>query len=189
MWGKHLISQLEITETFCYYPPHRIASGSGDHGKDSRISTSSTWQLCYAANVPRFERARTDIHCTSSTCFTATDQRAGVTISRQQRPLQVPSTSNRYGDRTFAASAPRLWNPLPRELKGAATRYVVIEAMASCECYRTMPSGREPRTSTHTLRVDRDSRSDTTANVKVVQIVYCSYIVAGFVSSSDEGAY
>ena len=23
MWGKHLISQLEITEKFCYYPPHR----------------------------------------------------------------------------------------------------------------------------------------------------------------------
>ena len=21
MWGKHLISQLEITEKFCYYPP------------------------------------------------------------------------------------------------------------------------------------------------------------------------
>ena len=99
---------------------------------------------------------------------------AGVTISRQQRPLQVPSTSNRYGDRTFAASAPRLWNPLPRELKGAATRYVVIEPMTSCECYRTMPSGREPRTSSHTLRVDRGSRSDTRANVKVVQIVYCS---------------
>ena len=28
------------------YYPHRIASASGDHGKDSRNSTSSTWQLC-----------------------------------------------------------------------------------------------------------------------------------------------
>ena len=27
-------------------PPHRIASASGDHGKDSRNSTTSTWQLC-----------------------------------------------------------------------------------------------------------------------------------------------
>ena len=27
-------------------PPHRIASASGDHGKDSRNSTISTWQLC-----------------------------------------------------------------------------------------------------------------------------------------------
>ena len=34
MWGKHLISQLEITEKFCYYPPpHWIASAHGDHGK------------------------------------------------------------------------------------------------------------------------------------------------------------
>ena len=38
---------LESTENFCYYPPpHWIASASGDHGKDSRNSTSSTWQLC-----------------------------------------------------------------------------------------------------------------------------------------------
>ena len=27
-------------------PPHRIVSASGDHGKDSRNSTTSTWQLC-----------------------------------------------------------------------------------------------------------------------------------------------
>ena len=56
----------------------------------------------------------------------------------------------------------------------AATRYVLIEPMASYECHRTMPSGREPRARSHTLRVDRASRSDTTSNVKVVQIVFCT---------------
>ena len=30
-------------------PPHWIASASGDHGKDSRNSTTSTWQLCCGA--------------------------------------------------------------------------------------------------------------------------------------------
>ena len=37
--------------------------------------------------------------------------------SANNNDLQVPSTSSRYGDRTFVASAPRLWNALPRELK------------------------------------------------------------------------
>ena len=58
--------------------------------------------------------------------------------------------------------------------KRAVTRYVVIEPIASYECHRTVTSGREPRARSHTLRVNRASRSDTTSNVKVVQIVYCS---------------
>ena len=37
--------------------------------------------------------------------------------SADNNDLQVPSTSSRYGDRAFAASAQRLWNALPRELK------------------------------------------------------------------------
>ena len=106
IWGKHLISLLEITENPCYYesgrlsentekfryyplsptesrqllentekfcyypspptesgrddgkilllppPPHRTVSVSGDHGKDSRNSTSSTWQLCVCIRGP-----------------------------------------------------------------------------------------------------------------------------------------
>ena len=33
MWGKNVISQLKITENFCYYPqPHRMWSGAGEHG-------------------------------------------------------------------------------------------------------------------------------------------------------------
>ena len=42
--------------------------------------------------------------------------------SANNNDLQVPSTSSRYGDRTFAASAPRLWNALPRELKAGADK-------------------------------------------------------------------
>ena len=41
--------------------------------------------------------------------------------SADNNDLQVPSTSSRYGDRAFAASAPRLWNALPRELKIATS--------------------------------------------------------------------
>ena len=41
--------------------------------------------------------------------------------SANNNDLQVPPTSSRYGDRTFAASAPRLWNALPRELKIATS--------------------------------------------------------------------
>ena len=51
---------------------------------------------------------------------------------------------------------------------------MVVAPMASYECHRTMSSGREPQARSHTLRVDWASRSDTTSNVKVVQIVYCS---------------
>ena len=41
--------------------------------------------------------------------------------SADNNDLQVPSMSSRYGDRAFAASAPRLWNALPRELKIATS--------------------------------------------------------------------
>ena len=41
--------------------------------------------------------------------------------SADNNDLQVPTTSSRYGDRAFAASAPRLWNALPRELKIATS--------------------------------------------------------------------
>ena len=72
MFGKNAISQpevtekilplppppteprrlLEMTEKFCYYPPpHWIVSASGDHGKDSRNSSTSAWQLWVRVDV------------------------------------------------------------------------------------------------------------------------------------------
>ena len=46
-------------------PPNRIASASGDHGKDSRNSTSSTWQLCISAT----ERGRFAIQIFNTLLF------------------------------------------------------------------------------------------------------------------------
>ena len=72
--------------------------------------------------------------------------------------------------------------------EGAATRYVVIEPMASYECHRTVTSGRAPRARSHTLRVDRASRSDT-SNVKVVQIRHHSSAISRLGSSLARTAY
>ena len=74
-------------------------------------------------------------------------------------------------------------------VKGAVTWYVVIEPMASYECHHTVTSGREPRARSHTLRVDRASRSDTMSNVKVVQIRHHSSVISRLGSSLSRTAY
>ena len=55
--------------------------------------------------------------------------------SADNNDLQVPSTSSRYGDRTFAASAPRLWNALPRELK-IATSLISFKILLKTHLFR-----------------------------------------------------
>ena len=55
--------------------------------------------------------------------------------SANNNDLQVPSTSSRYGDRTFAASAPRLWNALPRELK-IATSLISFKRLLKTHLFR-----------------------------------------------------
>ena len=55
--------------------------------------------------------------------------------SANNNDLQVPSTSSRYGDRTFAASAPRLWNALPRELK-IATSLISFKILLKTHLFR-----------------------------------------------------
>ena len=55
--------------------------------------------------------------------------------SANNNDLQVPSTSSRYGDRTFAASAPRLWNALPRVLK-IATSLISFKRLLKTHLFR-----------------------------------------------------
>ena len=55
--------------------------------------------------------------------------------SANNNDLQVPSTSSCYGDRTFVASAPRLWNALPRELK-IATSLIYFKRLLKTHLFR-----------------------------------------------------
>ena len=84
-----------------------------------------------ATNVPRFERACTYLHRRHAS---PPPTSANVTISQQQWP-QVPSTSSRYGDRSFAVSAPRLWNAFPCELK-IATSLISFKRLLKTHLFR-----------------------------------------------------
>ena len=57
--------------------------------------------------------------------------------SSSQMLLVVPKTKTKlYGDRSFAASAPKLWNALPVEIKSLDIFKSKVKTHLFCQCYR-----------------------------------------------------
>jgi len=56
-------------------------------------------------------------------CRLVTDARVRRLRSADTRTLAVGRTQSTFGDRTFAAAAPRLWNSLPPDLRQPGLSY------------------------------------------------------------------
>ena len=95
-------------------------ASSNDNCYTYRVGTTRRLiKIAYC--LSRRHEKMVDIQYTSSTCFTATDQRG-----RYGQPTTMTSKCHQR-----AASAPRLWNALPRELI-PLTHYECLSVATDC---------------------------------------------------------
>ena len=100
--------------------PFRIATVAvaGENGNAGNASTLRSSRLFTGRclGTSRVTRMADD-------CRLVTDARARRLRSADTRTLAVGRTQSTFGDRTFAAAAPRLWNSLPPDLRQPGLPY------------------------------------------------------------------
>jgi len=145
------------------------------HGYPSESASSSKWHAWFASRCP----GRRLVYLADD-CRLVSDSTRRSLLSADVSTCVVPPTLSSYGDRSFAAAGPRLWNSLPVQLRNPDIAYGLFRRQLKGHLFREAWTRRSVTSDIRRHRETLTQATDVLAIQSTVFILFSCEIVFFF---------